>query len=304
MGLRCQGGLRVYCYLVSASQMTREKGLSNLSVTKYGRPEPAYETRRGRMYQGDCEDLLSRYPITRRRNKVQLILTSPPFPLNRKKRYGNLTGEDYLDWLRALAPVFREYLKADGSIVMELGNAWTPGSPTMSTVPMEALLAFRKAADLHLCQEFICYNPARLPSPAQWVNVQRIRVKDAFTRVWWMSPTPQPKADNRRVLTEYSKSMKNLLSRGTYNPGRRPSEHHIGQRSFLHDNGGAIPPNVLVPKYDEERIDITNLLPIANAGTNDPYQVYCRQQGINPHPARMPEKLTEFFVHLNQSQNS
>jgi site-specific DNA-methyltransferase (cytosine-N4-specific) len=90
--------------------------------------------------------------------------------------------------------------------------------------------------------------------------------------------------------------MKNLLRKGTYNPGRRPSEHNIGQRSFLQDNGGAIPPNVLVPRYNDAEFEVLDLLPIANTGTNDRYQVYCRQQGINPHPARMPEKLTEFFI--------
>lgn len=73
--------------------------------------------------------------------------------------------------------------------------------------------------------------PARLPSPAQWVTVERIRVKDAFTRVWWMSSNPRPKADNRRVLREYSESMKKLLDTGKYNAGRRPSEHHIGNTS-------------------------------------------------------------------------
>ena len=148
---------------------------------------PHYETRLGRLYHGDCEAVLGRYPVTRRRGKAQLLFTSPPFPLNRKKKYGNLTGQAYVDWLSALAPVFSDYICDEGSIVIELGNAWVPGSPTMSTLPLEALLSFLSAADLHLCQEFICYNPARLPSPAQWFTVERIRVKDAFTRVWWMA---------------------------------------------------------------------------------------------------------------------
>lgn len=147
----------------------------------------AYKTWWGMMYQGDCEDLLSRVPLTRYRGKVQLILTSPPFPLNRKKRYGNLNGEEYLTWLEGLAPLFRDYLLPNGSIVLELGNAWEKGRPTMSTLPMKALLAFLESADLHLCQEFICYNLARLPTPAQWVNVERIRIKDAFTQVLWIS---------------------------------------------------------------------------------------------------------------------
>ncbi|MCY4447642.1 MAG: site-specific DNA-methyltransferase [Chloroflexi bacterium] len=259
-------------------------------------PEPAFETNRGGMYQGECQSLLSQYPLTEYKGQIQLILTSPPFPLNRKKKYGNLTGDAYLRWLSGMAPLFREYLTADGSIVLELGNAWEPGKPTMSTLPMKALLAFLEAADLHLCQEFVCFNPARLPTPAQWVNVERIRVKDAFTRVWWMSPVVRPKANNKNVVTEYSKSMLDLLKKGTYNAGSRPSGHHIGAKSFLTDNGGSIPPNVLIPPQDEEALPLFEVLPIANTRANDAYQQYCRKNNLPIHPARMQEKLAEFFI--------
>lgn len=259
--------------------------------------QPLYSTGLGRMYQGDCEEMLEAYPITRQRGKAQLLLTSPPFPLNKKKRYGNLAGGQYLEWLRELAPLFARYLKPDGSIVMEIGNAWESGSPTMSTLPIRTLLEFLDAAKLHLCQEFICYNPAKLPSPAQWVTVERIRVKDAFTRVWWMSPTERPKANNTNVLTEYSKSMKSLLRKGTYNAGPRPSEHRIGATSFLNDRGGAIPPNVLVPKPDGDRLPVPfEVLSAANTSAYDPYQDYCRQTGIAPHPARMHETIAKFFI--------
>lgn len=258
--------------------------------------EPLYATDNGAMYHGNAESLLEAQPITAHRGHVQLILTSPPFPLNRKKKYGNLTGKEYMEWLASFASTFREYLSADGSIVIELGNAWEPQSPTMSTLPMRSLLAFQDAADLHLCQEFICFNPARLPSPAQWVNVEHIRVKDAFTRVWWLAPSERPKADNHRVLTEYSDAMKRLLRRGTYNAGTRPSEHNIGDRSFLRDRGGAVPPNVLAPPAEDLLFDLYDLLPIANTGSADPYQEFCRARGLDPHPARMPQKLVEFFV--------
>lgn len=263
--------------------------------------KPAYKTSWGMMYHGDCTDVLDSYPVTRRKGKVQLVLTSPPFPLNRKKKYGNRTGEQYLNWLQDLAPLFRDYLTPDGSIVLELGNAWEAGKPVMSTLPLKALLAFLEAADLNLCQEFICYNPARLPTPAQWVTVERIRVKDSFTRVWWMSPAVRPKANNRKVLTEYSKSMKELLRRGTYNAGPRPSGHHIGRKSFLSDNGGAIPPNVLVPP--QESSVLLEVLPVSNTRANDPYQAYCRQNDISPHPARMQTEVAMFFIKFLTDKN-
>lgn len=233
------------------------------------------------MIVGTAEQVLLSRAFRKYKGKVQLIFTSPPFPLNRKKRYGNFGGEEYKNWLASFAPIFREFLTADGSIVIELGNAWEPGHPVMSTLALEALLAFLKEGRFYLCQQFICYNPARLPSPAQWVNVERIRVKDAYTHVWWMSPSERPKADNRRVLKNYSSSMLRLLDSGKYNAGKRPSEHNIGEKSFLRNNNGAIPPNVLT---------------FSNTRATDEYQEYCRKRRLRVHPSRMPTGLVEFFV--------
>ena len=75
--------------------------------------------------------------------------------------------------------------------------------------------------------------------PAQWVTVNPLRTVDSYTHVWWFSKTDYPKADNRKVLRPYSESMKSLLKRGSYNAGKRPSEHSIGEKSFLNDRGGA-----------------------------------------------------------------
>lgn len=241
----------------------------------------AYATKRGTMFEGFAEALKSS-PLTEKyKGKVQLIFTSPPFPLNRKKRYGNLQGEDYIAWLAAFGPLFREYLRDNGSIVMELGNAWLPGKPVMSPLALRALLAFLDEGKLQLCQQFICYNPARLPSPAQWVNVERIRVKDSYTHVWWMSPSERPKADNRRVLKSYSASMLKLLSSKRYNAGPRPSQHRIGKTSFLNNNNGAIPSNVLT---------------LSNTVSGDGYLRFCREHKLQPHEARMPVGLPEFFI--------
>ncbi len=233
------------------------------------------------MFIGTAEQAFKSSRFEKYLSSAQLIFTSPPFPLNRKKAYGNLTGEAYVDWLASFASQFKRYLRDDGSIVIEIGNAWEQGHPTMSTLALEALLRFRKDGDLFLCQQFVCANPARLPSPAQWVNVDRTRLKDAFTNVWWMSPTERPKADNRRVLSPYSSAMQGLLRTQHYNAGKRPSEHSIGAESFLTDNGGAIPSNVIT---------------VSNTSATDPYQQYCRDTGIQPHPARMPSRLAEFFI--------
>lgn len=243
--------------------------------------EPYYTTTNGIFYRSLCENVLKADSLREFKGKINLIFTSPPFPLNRKKKYGNLQGKKYISWLASYAPLFSEYLSEDGSIVLELGNAWNPGLPTTSTLPIETLLQFKKSGNFHLCQEFICFNPARLPSPVQWVNKERIRVKDAFTKLWWLSKSPRPKANNRRVLKEYSKKMQQLIQTKKYNAGRRPSEHIIGEKSFLKNNKGAIPSNVIIA---------------TNTKSRDVYLDYCRQCNLEPHPARMPEDIISFFI--------
>lgn len=233
------------------------------------------------MYHADSSEVLASEAFSRYEGKVNLIFTSPPFPLRTKKRYGNATGDEYVQWLCSFGHLFQSVLAKDGSIVIEMGNSWEPGSPVMSTLATRALLEFQAKNQLHLCQEFICQNPARLPGPAQWVNVERIRVKDSFTKLWWLAPTTKPKANNKRVLQAYSAAMRTLLNNRKYNAGLRPSEHRIGKTSFLKDHGGAIPSNVLT---------------FANTLSSDPYQRYCRDNKLQPHPARMPIDLAKFFI--------
>ena len=77
--------------------------------------------------------------------------------------------------------------------------------------------------------------------------------------------------------------MLKLLESRQYNSGRRPSQHHIGETSFLRNNAGAIPSNVLT---------------FANTGSGDGYQRYCRLHGLRPHPARMPKGVADFFINF------
>ncbi len=259
-----------------------------ISVVQESSAKPIFTTSMGSLYWGKCEELLRSPALKHIHGQVQLLFTSPPFPLNAKKRYGNLQGEAYLAWLSGFAPLFAELLTPTGSLVMEIGNSWESGKPVQSLLPYRSLLAFIDAGGLNLCQEITYYNPARLPTPAQWVTIERIRLKDATTKIWWMAKCDKPKADNRRVLRPYGKDMRRLLTRGTYNSGRRPSEHNISETGFLKDNGGAIAPN---------------LLEIANTSSSIGYQKFCKEHHLRPHPARMPDGIPEFFINFLTDPN-
>lgn len=234
---------------------------------------PAYTTRLGRAYHADALDVLHRLPA----DSVSLVLTSPPFALRRKKAYGNVPATDYLDWFWPFAEQIHRVLRPDGSFVLELGGAWNPGSGTRSLYQYELILRLTKL--FHLAQDFYWYNPSKLPTPAEWVTIRRTRVKDAVSLIWWLSKTPDPQADNRRVLKPYSRSMRRLLRDG-YQTAKRPSQHEIGPH-FRRDNGGAIPPNILT---------------VPNTRSADDYLRRCRAAGVAPHPARFLPDIPDFFI--------
>jgi site-specific DNA-methyltransferase (cytosine-N4-specific) len=208
---------------------------------------------------------------------VDLVMTSPPFALQRKKEYGNKDAHEYVEWLLPFTNEVFRLLKPTGSLVIDIGGTWKRGWPTRSLYQYQLLL--RLAEQFQFAQEFFWHNPAKLPSPAEWVTVRRIRVTDAVNTVWWMSKTPFPKADNRRVLRPYSDSMKNLIANG-YKAKLRPSGWDISKK-FQHDRGGSIP---------------HNLIQISNTESNSAYFRTCKERGLKPHPARFPQGLPDFFI--------
>jgi DNA modification methylase len=242
-----------------------------------------HETELGNIYLGDSLSFMERDLDA---HSMNLIMTSPPFGLVRKKDYGNVDADAYVNWFRPFARQFKRILKENGSLVIDIGGAWIQGQPTRSLYHYELLIMLCREFGFHLAQEFFWWNPARLPTPAEWVTVRRVRVKDAINCVWWLSPTPWPKASNRRVLQVYSDSMKDLLVNG-YTPKLRPSGHDISDK-FGTDNGGSIPPN---------------LLALAHTESNSAYIRYCEQHSIKPHPARFPSELPEFFIRMLTDPN-
>jgi|SRR5881394_211260 len=238
----------------------------------------AYLTNWGAAYRGNSLDLLAALPDS----SVSLVLTSPPFALQREKEYGNKAQADYVTWLAQFARVVHRKLKDDGSFVLDLGGAYEPGSPTRSLYNFRVAIHFCDELGFYLAEDFYWFNPSKLPSPIEWVNKRKLRAKDAVNTVWWFGKTRSPKANVTKVLAEYSDRMKKLLEdpEGFYTPKKRPSGHDIG-KAFAKDNGGAIP---------------SNLLQIPNSESNGSYLRGCKAVGVKGHPARFPVKLPEFFI--------
>ena len=172
--------------------------------------KPLYATGLGAAYVGDSRSLLRELPDS----SVNLVITSPPFALHLKKEYGNKDQPDYIRWFLEFAREVKRVLAEDGSFVIDLGGAYEPGRPTRSVYHFKLLVSLVEDLGFYLAQEFYWYNPGKLPAPAESVTVRRIRVKDSVNCLWWLSKTPNPKADNRKVLVPYSRDMQRLIQKG------------------------------------------------------------------------------------------
>jgi DNA modification methylase len=264
----------------------------------------AYTTELGRAFQGDSLELLCSNHVPPQ--SIDLLVMSPPFALTRKKDYGNEEPDLYVDWFMRFVEPFKRVLKDTGSLVIDIGGSYLPGRPQRSLYHFE--LAVQLSKHFELCQEFYWFNPAKLPSPAEWVNVKRRRVKDSVDPVYWFAKDAvRAKADNTRVLKRYSDSMEALLKSG-YQYRLRPSGHDISNK-FTRRNTGAIPANLLGSTDGEDAADqkaamvgepfelmFPNLLAISNTRSNSRYQRECLAHGIKPHPARFPVGLPAFFI--------
>jgi DNA modification methylase len=248
---------------------------------------PFYRTPFGAAYLEDSLSFLSVLPEA----SINAVLTSPPYALHFRKEYGNVEKSGYVDWFLPFAKQIFRVLAPDGSFILNIGGSYNKGQPTRSLYHFKLLIALVEEVGFYLAQECFWFNPAKMPMPAEWVTVRRIRIKDAVEYVWWLSKTPWPKADNRSVLRPYSKDMHRLNGRGL-SPTVRPSGHNIRASFAATTPGGSIPSNVF-----EENVS-TSMLKFGNNVANDAYTLKCRDAGLKVHPARFPAALPEFFISL------
>ena len=122
------------------------------------------------LYLGDCESVLRKIPD----NSVDLIFTSPPYADQRKKTYGGVHPDDYVEWFLPKTEQMLRVLKPTGTFVLNIKEKVVGGE--RSTYIMELILAMRKQGWLWT-EEFIwhkknCY-------PGKWPN----RFRDAWERL-------------------------------------------------------------------------------------------------------------------------
>ena len=237
-----------------------------------------YKTELGEILNTDSLDVLRDVDS----GSVDLIVTSPPYALLSPKEYGNVDQDEYISWFNDFAIQFFRVLKNSGSFVLNIGGSWNKHEPTKNLYIYKLLIHLCDNIGFKLAQDFVWVNPSAMPSPAPWVTIRRIRVKNSVEYVWWLSKTEWPKASNKRVLVPYSEGMKHLQKVGYTGKKASPAGYNASTW-FNIEHSGSIPGNVIYS---------------GNTVSNDKYLRYCKENDLPQHPARFPKEVPEYFIRM------
>ena len=202
-----------------------------------GTSDAYYRTKFGEAYLTDSLAALRKLPA----DSINLIVTSPPYALHFKKAYGNVDKTEYVDWFLDFAREMYRVLADDGSFILNIGGSYNKGTPTRSLYHYKLLIRLVEEIGFHLAQECFWYNPAKMPMPAEWVTVRKIRVKDSVEYIWWLSKSPWPKASNQKVLKETFSPDMHRLNRKGLKETTRPGGYKINASWAEIKGKGAIP---------------------------------------------------------------
>lgn len=217
---------------------------------------------------------------------IHLIVTSPPYPLSRPRKYGNPTEQDFVDWIcRTLEPVIKNLIPG-GSICLNVGNdVFLSGSPARSMYRERLVLALHERFGLYKMDELI-WVANKPPGPVQWASKKRVQLNVGYEPVYWMTNDPDlVRADNRRVLQPHTaKHLAFVRSGGV----QKRSVHSDGAYykvpgSYGKETQGRIPRNV--QSFTATKDDM-----------NSAYRAYCNEHGYIRHGASMPISLPKFFI--------
>jgi len=217
---------------------------------------------------------------------ITLCFTSPPYPLQRARAYGNVDSRAIVDFLcQTLAPVI-DKLAVDGSLVLNVSNdIFESRSPARSTYVERLVLALEDEFGLHLMDRLIWHNSAKPPAPVQWASKERQQLCVAYEPILWVAKDPlQVKSDNRGVLEPHTRRQKRLMQQGgekrtaSYGDGA----YRIRPGSFGNLTDGRIPRNVIRQGH--------------RCRWSDQYRKETAKLGLPLHAAGMPYALPEFMI--------
>lgn len=211
---------------------------------------------------GDCREKLKELPD----NTIDLILTSPPYADSRKKSYGGIEPDQYVDWFRPISLELHRVLKPDGTFVLNIKEKAINGE--RHTYVLQLIMEMRKQGWLWT-EEFIwhkknCY-------PGKWPN----RFRDAWERLLQFNKNKHFKMYQEAVMVPMGdwaeRRLKNLSQ-----------TDQIRDTSKVGSGFGKRVANWL----ERDKVYPTNVLHLATETKN------------RNHSAVFPDALPEWFINL------
>lgn len=217
----------------------------------------------GRILSGDCLDVLARMPS----DSVDLIITSPPYADARRRTYGGVKPNDYVDWFAPRAEQMLRVLKPTGSLVLNIKEKAIDGE--RHTYVLDLILHLKRETGFRWVEEYIWHKTTA--APGKW----KYRFRDAWERVLHFAKTRDVKMNQEAVMVptgDWTKARLKNMGANDISRQESATRSGVGRRiSAWQGRPMAYPSNVL------------HASPVAhNTG----------------HSAPFPEWLPEFFIKL------
>lgn len=288
--MRSYAGGRSYNVLEQQVRWARQAAKSQGLIVDAGRglwelADPAYE-KLGRVRRGvailawstdhgiglwaHAEDAASEIP----RSSVQLVFTSPIYPIQSARAYGGIKPAAWVDWMTRLTRLWADLLTDDGIIAVNVADTHIPGMPAISSYLYRYFLSCIDDIGLYEQPPLFWVNPSKMGN-IQWTATERRNPKAAVEYIRYFSTSPFP----RRTVDQVLVPRKVTGARAAKDADRprevRPSGHNITAARF-YGGGDAIPNNVII---------------CGGAPGTDRYARRCKAAGLPVHPARFPRDL-------------
>lgn len=218
---------------------------------------------------------------------LSLIMTSPPYPVV-NRAYGRFGLAEWMAWMSDLVGLWKDLLREDGTLAVNLMDIHVPGSPMLSPYVERFTLDAIDRHGLHLAGRMPWHSTTKLAN-LEWAVKRRVALKNTVEHVILLSRSPNPSWDTRRLpaepYAERSASQKASDARRTAARRQvvRPGGYQMDEGAFGTDGEGRIPGNLLIA---------------GGVGGGGVYADRCRKAGIIPHPARFPEALPRRVIQL------
>ncbi|MEM9685861.1 MAG: site-specific DNA-methyltransferase [Bacteroidota bacterium] len=211
---------------------------------------------------GDCRDVLKELPD----NSVDLIFTSPPYADQRKKTYGGVRPDEYVNWFLPISEELLRVLNPKGTFILNIKEKVVNGE--RSVYVMELILEMRKQGWLWT-EEFIWHK--KNAYPGKWPN----RFRDAWERLLQFN--------KERKFNMYQENV--MVPMGDWAKSRLKNLSETDKKRDESKVGSGFGKNIS-NWLDRDKAYPTNVLHLATECNN------------KNHSAAFPEALPEWFIKL------